>query len=168
MRPAQICGLLWFGLPLWLGLAELPPRHREALARRSVLTAGVLREDAAGLGLEHDYRFLREVAALLRPADTLLLFRDFALRAQPDVAIPLLSGGWSGATEIVWTDLPGPGAAGEVIGPVIDGLRRRPSEIADLLGRSTVAVAWDSAWPLPAGRTLLDRGVRWRALRLRD
>jgi hypothetical protein len=49
---------------------------------------------------------------------------------------------------------------------VLDRLRRTQAEIAQLLRDATVVAAWDSTFELPAGDTLVDAGVGWRAIRL--
>lgn len=170
--PRWLCGAV-FLVPLWCGVTALPATWAGVRQSAAALTA----VDLAALpdGPEKDYRFLRDVARQLRREDRLLLFQDGRLR---DIAIPILAGGWYGATDIVFdpdeaatrAELQAQGRSKAEIEQAIAflaSLRRPAAELAQLLSRANVAVALRSPWSPEQGTLLLAAGSSHRAWRLR-
>jgi hypothetical protein len=75
----------------------------------------------------------------------------------PSLAVPVLSGGWYGPTDVVFLQVPG----------IAAHLRRSPESIAQLVDHATVAMTWRAQWQADGGELLLDWGASYRAWRLR-
>jgi hypothetical protein len=170
----------WFGsllclLPLGLGLREVPSTWITLAGSAAALTAPL---SAVPDVAERDYRFLRSVATRLRSSDRLLLVQDFDGQFR-DIAVPILSGGWWGTTDVVWlvqdagvrrAALAAQGLPSDRVEQAVafeQGFRRTPEEVERLLASANVVVAWRSSWTTPTGVLLVDGGPSLRAWRLR-